>query len=388
MIRDGHASMSQAADRMEAVTSESPSQVRPFIDVPCLICGGEQLDIVASAADIEAQLRDLEIFHRRRRIGSRPADLADRADFTQGYPAHVVECRICGFIFRNPRPVMLAVTSAYIRDRYSESHLRSEFELQRKWAEKKSLLLTNWLPVDRTPVVIEVGSFVGGFLAAGQRRGWTMLGVDPGKQVTEFCRARRLPVYCGTLGDASIAGGSVDAVVIWNTFDQLPNPDTTLAAARRILRQAGLLVVRVPNGVLYRKGVEIITGQSVLHDMATMVLAWNNLLAFPYLHGYSISTLDQLVGRHGFRRRRVYPDTLLPLADQDTKTWARWEESFVKWVCRALAAQPLWDTRQLAPWLDLYYERSEEIPNTAITVSRRLRPSARSHWEQLETSPF
>ena len=97
------------------------------------------------------------------------------------------------------------------------------------------------------PEIVEVGSFVGGFLAAGRQLGWSMLGVDPGKQVTEFCRSRELPVYCGTLGDAQISSNSVDAVVIWNTFDQLPTPDTTLTAARRILRHEGLLVIRVPN---------------------------------------------------------------------------------------------------------------------------------------------
>jgi SAM-dependent methyltransferase len=268
------------------------------------------------------------------------------------------------------------VTSAYRGDQYSQSHLRSEFESQRKWAEKKSSVLANWLPVDRTPVVIGVGSFVGGFLAAGRGHGWTVLGVDPGKQVTAFCRARRLPVYRGTLEDASIADSSVDAVVIWNTFDQLPNPDTTLGAVRRILRQTGLLVVRVPNGSLYRKGVEIINGKRVLSNLMTTILAWNNLLAFPYLHGYSISTLDQLLGRHGFRRRWVYPDTLLPLADRNTKTWARSEERLIKWICRVLVAQPLWDTRRLAPWLDLYYQRNERNVSLIHYPCKKASPSA------------
>ncbi|HSE59258.1 MAG TPA: methyltransferase domain-containing protein, partial [Nitrospiraceae bacterium] len=203
------------------------------------------------------------------------------------------------------------------------------------------------------------------------RRGWTVLGVDPGKHVTAFCRDRRLPVYCGTLEDAPIADNSVDAVVIWNTFDQLPNPDATLAVARRILRRAGSLIVRIPNGSLYRKGVEIMNDAQALKNMVITIFAWNNLLAFPYLHGYSISTLDQLVGRHGFRRCWVYPDTLLPLADQETKTWARWEERLVKWVCRALVAQPSRGIGRLAPWLDLYYQRCQEISDTSMIHARR-----------------
>jgi SAM-dependent methyltransferase len=354
-------------DDMETTRYDGLLNTCRFTDVPCLICGGEQTEIVASAADVGAQLRILEQFHLRRRRETQLADLADRTEFTQDYLTDVVECLTCGFIFRNPRPVISAVILAYVKDQYSECYLQSEFMSHKKWAQKKSSILARWLPVDRRPVVIEVGSFVGGFLAAGQGYGWNMLGVDPGRQVTEFCRARGLPVHCGTLTDVSIPDSSVDAVVIWNTFDQLPNPDANLAAARQILRKAGVLVVRVPNGSLYRIGVEIIKGKSVWQNAITTILAWNNLLAFPYLHGYSIFTLDQLLGRNGFRRCQVHPDTLLPLANQSTRIWARWEESMVKWGCRAVAAQRLWNIDQLAPWLDLYYERSEEIPDTPIT---------------------
>ena len=109
-----------------------------------------------------------------------------------------------------------------MRDRYSNSHLESEFLLERKWAEEKLSIFARWLQVRNVPEIVEVGSFVGGFLAAGRQCGWSMLGVDPGKQVTDFCRSRELPVYCGTLDDAPISSNSVDAVVIWNTFDQLP----------------------------------------------------------------------------------------------------------------------------------------------------------------------
>lgn len=231
---------------------------------------------------------------------------------------------------------------SYVRDRYSNSHLESEFLLEREWAEKKLSIFARWLQVRNVPEIVEVGSFVEGFLAAGRQLGRSMLGVDPGKQVTEFCRSRELPVSCGTLGDALISSNSVDALVIWNTFDQLPTPDTTLTAARRILRHEGLLVIRVPNGSCYRRGAELIRRRGVLRKWTIATLAWNNLLGFPYLHGYSIATLDQLLVRHGFNRRMVYRDTLVELADEDTKTWALREEKFIKWCCRCAAVASLY----------------------------------------------
>jgi SAM-dependent methyltransferase len=223
-------------------------------------------------------------------------------------------------------------------------------------------------------MIVEVGSFVGGFLDAGRERGWSMLGIDPGKEVTEFCRSRGQPVFCGTLADAPLEAASVDAVVIWNTFDQLPNPDTTLAAARRVLKQDGVLAIRVPNGRMYRRGTAVMRSEGPIRKWMRTVLAWNNLLAFPYLHGYSLSTLDQLLGRHGFTRLTVCRDTLMTLAHSDTKRWARMEETFIKWTCRwAADLEALWesDAADFAPWLDVYYGLTEEVNGTPVSVATK-----------------
>jgi hypothetical protein len=206
-----------------------------------------------------------------------------------------------------------------------------------------------------------------------------MLGIDPGKEVAAFCRALGLSVYGGTLADAPIASASVDAVAIWNTFDQLPNPDTTLAAARRILREDGRLIIRVPNGVMYQWGAKLLERRGMEHQWIVAALAWNNLLAFPYLHGYSISTLDQLLGRHGFRRLAFTRDTLMNLSDRDTKAWAMVEEKVIKWSCRcAGAVESLWstDSTRFTPWLDVYYGLGKPLSRTPVSVARNLLSAA------------
>jgi SAM-dependent methyltransferase len=363
---------------MRTTDPQSPASVdladeTPLLDVSCLICGSGRADIVASAVDIEAEQRFLQKFHHNRKRHHRSEELADRAEFTQDYSTRIVQCPSCGFVFRSPRPPASAVMGAYVTDRYSDAHLQSEFLSQRQWAEKKAGIVARWVRFSNAPVVVEVGSFVGGFLYAGRRRGWSMLGVDPGKEVTEFCRAQGLPVYRGTLAEAPIPAGSVDAVVIWNTFDQLPNPDTTLAAARKVLRKEGVLIIRVPNGLMYQRGARLLDRRGLLRKWMITTLAWNNLLGFPYLHGYSVSTADQLLGRHGFRRLMVYRDTLVRLSSSDTKVWARAEEQLIKWCCRCIgAAEARWSTNRasLSPWLDLYYGLGEVIPSTPVSVAR------------------
>ena len=98
---------------------------------------------------------------------------------------------------------------------------------------------------------LEIGSFVGGFLLEGQKQGWDMVGVDPGHDVAAFCRERGLPVFEGTLEEARFTPASFDAVVVWNTFDQLPDPRALLEQAVLLLRNGGVLVLRVPNGACF-----------------------------------------------------------------------------------------------------------------------------------------
>src|SRR5205823_4507178 len=111
--------------------------------------------------------------------------------------------------------------------------------------------------------------------------------------------------------DATLEAGSVECVAIWNTFDQLPEPEPTLAAARRLLRPNGLLAVRIPNGRCFRTltAWERRLG-SPLRGWLHAAMAWNNLMAFPYLYGYSLRTLDRLLARYGFTRTTAQPDTL------------------------------------------------------------------------------
>jgi len=232
--------------------------------------------------------------------------------------------------------------------------LRALFESQLEQFRERIGVLQEMLGDAPQPVVVEVGSFVGGFLTAAQELGWTAVGLDPGKEVAEFCRSRGIDVHCMVAAEAQIAAGGADCVAIWNTFDQLPDPRPTLVAARSWLRHDGVLVVRVPNGACFRAAMQLLP-RLPWRGPLLAALAWNNLLGFPYLYGYSVATLDRLLAGVGFARIAVRPDTLVRLADDKTALWAAWEERILKAVWRlAFYADP-----GSAPWFDAYYIRRE-----------------------------
>src|SRR5215217_6108552 len=333
------------------------------VSVDCLVCGSSDSRLVCAAPEMAAQRRFLTHFYRRRWRAQNAATAIDRLAFTQNYTTNIVACLSCGLLYRNRRPSSKAIGAAYQRDRYDDAYLLEEFANQRGWARYKIPMLRRHLAERRpragTPRILEVGSFVGGFLAEAQAAGWDVFGVDPGDEVTAFCRSHNLPVFHGTLEHAELVSASFDAVVIWNTFDQLPDPHPTLVQAARLLRNGGLLIIRVPNGACYDAAMSLNAHLPAwLRSPLHVTLAWNNLLTFPYLYGYAPDNLSALAASHGFRRIVCRPDTLLPVPAGHPKLWARVEERCCQWLCRAG-----WHTaasRRLptAPWLDLYFERA------------------------------
>jgi Methyltransferase domain len=165
-----------------------------------------------------------------------------------------------------------------------------------------------------------------------------------------------LTVQQATAPEALVPEGSIDLVAIWNTFDQLPDPRPTLAAARRWLRPSGVLALRVPNGLAFRDAIAAARAHpSAAGHLIFTALAWNNLLSFPYLQGYTPASLDRLMAETGARRIRFDPDVLTRLADRQTKSWAAAEEWVSKAAWKAVAAV---DPRH-APWFDVYYSWSK-----------------------------
>jgi SAM-dependent methyltransferase len=208
---------------------------------------------------------------------------------------------------------------------------------------------------------LEVGSFVGGFLLEGQTQGWDMIGVDPGHDVAAFCRERGLPIFEGTLEEARFTPASFDAVVVWNTFDQLPDPRPLLEEAVVLLRNGGVLVLRVPNGACFAWMLRMRSLLPLkLRRPFDVAMACNNLLTFPYLYGYSALQLERLTESYGFQLATCVPDQVVSTPPGHLAWWAVAEERSVKALFRVIAA--LWpDDRsgryRSAPWLDCVFER-------------------------------
>jgi SAM-dependent methyltransferase len=323
---------------------EPRASLAPEVDVVCVACGKAVADEICGPDELAAQMLAARAFHRARLSRRSRAALEERASFTHDYPTRLLACCSCGLLYRSPRPTTESVLEAYACERYAAERLPQMIASQRALFAPKARELARSLGSGAR--VLEVGSFVGGFLRAAREVGLDAVGVDPSESLSELCRRSGLRVECSTLEEFSAQSSEepFDAITVWNTFDQLPRPRVLLAAVRRVLRPGGLVVLRVPHGECFRR-------LATCKPLPLRALAWNNLLGFPYLHGYGLKSLDELASGFGLTLVRAVGDTLGAVADRSYARWARLEEQAVKVAQRARFARDL----GYAPWLDVRF---------------------------------
>lgn len=309
----------------------------------CPVCNTSNFRQLADAEAVKREVEQLWEFHMRRvKPGAPIQQLFDRAIFSQAPPLHIVECIQCGTVMRNPRESAEALADVYEDEEPPAAAFDALFEQQRAFYEPRVDLLTRI--VGNSGSVLEVGSYVGGFLAAASAAGWSARGIDVNATANEFARSQGCRVETSRLEEYK-PDETFDVVAIWNCFDQLPDPGRVLQCARALLRPHGTVVIRVPNGAAYslmRK-----------HPILRGLLPHNNLLAFPYRHGFTPASLQQLMRVAGLKIVRVRGDALVSTVSEWTRPWVSATDGAIKGAMKLLLP------RKYAPWIEVYVRLPE-----------------------------
>jgi SAM-dependent methyltransferase len=310
----------------------------------CPVCDSRESSELADAAAVKAEVELLWAFHERRmKAGVPPEHLTDRLAFSQYPPIRLAECERCSHVYRNPWERKKSLESAYAAGAPDPEVLQALHDTQ--YASCQAQLRRLTAAAGSPGRGLEVGSYVGGFLAAARDAGWVFQGVDINEGVSAFVAEKGLTATVGELTDVD-GKQAFDAIAIWNTFEQLYDTGSALLAARRLLRKGGTLVVRIPNGTFYGKWRRRLSG--ALGGVAVRLLAHNNLLSFPYRQAFSRRSVILLLERCGFELVTVFGDTLVPVADEWTTTYGAIEERVVKGIQRR------WQRGWRAPWIEVY----------------------------------
>jgi SAM-dependent methyltransferase len=213
-----------------------------------------------------------------------------------GFP--IVRCRTCGLVFvgRIPEPEELV---ALYDDSYWEDPEQVGYDGYRAAEARKrhhfrTLLreIEALVPPGR---LLEVGSAYGYFLDEARRRGWRVRGVEPSTHAARHAReVFSVDVDERPLAELPPEPESLDAVVLWDVIEHLPDPRRTLESAHARLRPGG--VVGMSTG-----DIESLSARLHGRDWSLLTPPWHQFY-------FSRKTLRSLLEQVGFRVERIGGD--------------------------------------------------------------------------------
>lgn len=205
----------------------------------------------------------------------------------------IVRCRHCQLVFVARQPGM-----DEIKDIYSFNHnYHIEFA---DWgrhpaAEARADRHVDYLQKHKAAGrVLDVGCSAGFFLDRAQQAGWEAFGVELSEDTAAVARHRfGLDVRVGTLADDLFSPGSFDTITLWDVIEHLKDPASALVAAKRLLKDDGILLLETPNieGLFPR----------LSYKVAALLDYWPHPGPPYHLFEFSSRTIEKLLEKAGLR---------------------------------------------------------------------------------------
>lgn len=189
-------------------------------DLPCALCGHQEVDVIADR---------------------------DR----HGAPLRNVLCRHCGLVWVDPRPDHEALKTFYAESYRADYKGATEPKKKHCYREmhrandRVRRLAAFYSPGDR---VLDIGAGAGFFSRVLAENGVDYLGIEPNAGYATFARETLglSGVKVGFLADLD-GEARFDIITINHVFEHLPDPNESLARMWRLLRPGGRIIMEVPN---------------------------------------------------------------------------------------------------------------------------------------------
>jgi 2-polyprenyl-3-methyl-5-hydroxy-6-metoxy-1,4-benzoquinol methylase len=152
--------------------------------------------------------------------------------------------------------------------------------------------------------VLEIGCAHGGFVAMLRQAGFDAGGLELSPSIVRLASDTfRVPVLTGPIEDQSIPPHSLDAIVMMDVLEHLPDPITTLRRCMELLKTDGILLVQTP---AYPEGMSLPQLHHQKHKFPQMLDKNEHLFLFSksavceLFHRINISSIEFIPAIFGF----------------------------------------------------------------------------------------
>jgi 2-polyprenyl-3-methyl-5-hydroxy-6-metoxy-1,4-benzoquinol methylase len=147
--------------------------------------------------------------------------------------------------------------------------------------------------------LLDMGCGLGFFpKAVASRAGWEVYGCEISPAAVRYAReALGLNnVICSRLEEVDLPNNYFNIITMWDVFEHIPRPDPLLKRCHTLLREGGIVFMRIPNISIQLFRARLIR---LLRGMQPGVAY---LQARDHAHHYSMSSIQRLLQRNGFSR--------------------------------------------------------------------------------------
>lgn len=200
----------------------------------------------------------------------------------------IVECKSCGLVYLNPRPREEDLSEFY------DDFFSTDAESISQWLRlMKRVYEETKRNIERecsSGQLLDMGCGLGLFLKLWDPQKWELFGIDLSRQAVEYARNKGLNVRHDSLEKTDFSDDYFDVITMFYVLEHLSHPLKVLREARRILKEDGLLVIRVP--------------QSISAERFLRFFGVRRNLFHPPMHFYDFSTkiLREFLLKAGFKR--------------------------------------------------------------------------------------
>ena len=230
----------------------------------CLICGGEHLDPTLTCTD----------------------------HLVSGQNFSLVQCEDCGFVLTQDAPDAASIGEFYKSEDYVAHSDTKQGMVNRLFHSIRDFMLSRKRRMIERSLgktsgrLLDYGCGTGYFLNHMKTHGWTVEGIEPGKEAAAVARE----TFGLTVHQPEQLPGfedeTFDVITLWHVLEHVHDPKEALAQYRRILKPDGRLVIALPNFTSF--------------DAKVYKAHWAAYDVPRHLWHFSPDTFEQFAGSSGF----------------------------------------------------------------------------------------
>jgi ubiquinone/menaquinone biosynthesis C-methylase UbiE len=162
------------------------------------------------------------------------------------------ECHSCGYIFDNPRPAHREIVNFYSMPTKYDLWLAEERGRDLLWLRR----LKKMKKSRRCGALFDVGTGIGQFLHHAKALYTDVQGTEISASAISIARKKYgLQIAQAAMEDLQVGDSSFGTITLFHVLEHVPRPKALIQKCYRLLQKDGILVIAVPNDVLWLRGM-------------------------------------------------------------------------------------------------------------------------------------